>query len=111
MRKITAASFLGIILITITLLGLAPGKPAEKTFLDQNVINIAALPASTSVPTPSPNINSTNTQQEPTPPQSTNYDAVLPLPSPFIVAVFIVGLVAAFGSILSLCLRKRRNKH
>jgi multisubunit Na+/H+ antiporter MnhC subunit len=115
MKKITAAALLSIILITAALLILAPNKAAEKTVVDENVINKTALSASASVPTHSPTANSSQTQQPtsmqaPQQPYSTQYEKALPLPSPFIVAVFIIGLVAVFGLILSLCLRKRSKR-
>jgi hypothetical protein len=112
MKKTTAASMLSIILIAVALLIFAPNKAPEKTVVDENVINKVALSASTSVPTQSPTENVSQTQQ-PTSmagsqkPQSTYHEETLPLPSPFIVAVFIIRLVAVSGLILSLCLRKR----
>jgi multisubunit Na+/H+ antiporter MnhC subunit len=115
MKKITATALLSIILIPAALLILAPNKAAEKTVVDENVINKTALSASTSVPTHSPTANSSQSQQ-PTSmqgtqqPQSTHQEEALPLPSPFIVATFIIGLVAVFGLILSLCLRRRSKR-
>lgn len=115
MKKIVAASLLTIILITAALLICAPNKAADQTVVDENVINKTVLSASTSTPSDSPTENSSQTQQ-PTSmqgthqPQSTHYEDVLPLPSPFIVALFIIGLVAVSGLILSLCLRKRAGR-
>jgi len=115
MKKITATALFSIILITTTLLICAPNKAAEKTVVDENVINKTAFSALTSVPTHSPTANSSQTQQPtsmqvPQQPQSTQYEKALPLPSPFIVAIFIIGLVAVFGLILSLFLRKRSKR-
>ena len=112
MKKITIAAMISVILVTVSLLFLAPNKANEKTVVDANVTNKSALNVSQSVPTDSPSANSSQTQQ-PTSvegleqPQSTQSEKVLPLPSPFMAAVFIIGLVAVFGMILSLCLRKR----
>jgi len=111
MKKITIAAILSVILVTVSLLILAPNKATEKTVVDENVTNKTALQVSPSIPTHSPKANSSQMQQ-PTlvkglqQPQSTHYEKALPLVSPFIAAVFIIGLVALFGMILSLCFRK-----
>jgi hypothetical protein len=112
MKKIAAASMLSVILVAAALLICAPNKAPEKIVVNENVNNKAALSASTTVPTQSPTANSSQTQQPTSTtgskqPQSTPHEEGLPLPSPFIVAVFIIGLVAVSGLILSLCLRKR----
>ena len=57
MKKIAAAALFGIILITTALLISAPNKVAEKTVVDENVFNMAASSASTSVPTHGPMAN------------------------------------------------------
>jgi hypothetical protein len=112
MKKIAVVALLGIILVTSSLLICAPNKAAEKTIVGKNINNKNSLSASTSVPTGSSEANSSQTQQPtsaqgPQESQLTNFEEALPLPSPFFVAVFIVGLVAVFGLILSLFLRKR----
>jgi hypothetical protein len=115
MKRTAAVALLSITLVTVALLILAPNKATDVTVVDENVINKAALSASASVPTGSPTANSSQTQQ-PTSvqgqqqPQSTLPEKALPSPSPLIVAIFIISLVAVFGLILSLCLRKRSKR-
>ncbi len=112
MKKITAAAMLSIILVTAALLIFAPNKTAEKTIVYDSMNNKTALQVSPSVPTSSPTANLSQTQQPTSIEglqkiQLSHNEKALPLPSPFVVAVFIIGSVAVFGLILSLCLRKR----
>jgi hypothetical protein len=115
MKKSAAAALLSITLVTVFLLILAPDKTPEKIVVEENVVNKAALSTSTLVPASSPTTNSSQTQrptsvQGQQQSQSTLREKALPLPSPFIVAVFIIGLVAVFGLVLSLFLRKRSKR-
>ena len=115
MKKITATALFGIILLTVALLILAPEKATEKNVVDKKVINIDATSVPTSALTNAQTVNSSQTQnatsvQVPQQPISTHYEEVLPLPSPFIVAVLIIGSVAISGLIFSLSLRKRSKR-
>jgi hypothetical protein len=115
MKKIAVATMLNVILVTAVLLILAPNKVTEKTVVDANVTDKSALQVSQSVPTHGQKGNSSQTQQQTSvegllQSQSSNCEKALPLFSPFTAAVFIVGLVAVFGLILSLCLRKRSKR-
>lgn len=60
----------------------------------------SAIPNSTQLQQPS---SQQGTQQA----QPTQSEKPQPLPSPFIIAALIIVVVAVFGTILSLCLRKR----
>lgn len=115
MKKIAVATILSVILVTAALLILAPNKVTEKTVVDSNVTDKSALQVSQSVPTYGPKGNSSQTQQLTSvewlfQSQSSHCEKALPLFSPFTAAVFIVGLVAVLGLILSLCLRKRSKR-
>lgn len=115
MKKIVLAGMLSVILVTAALLFLAPNKDTVKTFVDVNTNNKTALQVTPSVPTHNPTENSSQTQQPTSVEglqkiQSSHYENALPLPSPFMVALFIIGSVSLFGLILSLCLRKRNKK-
>jgi len=117
MKKIAVAALLSIAFLTVSLLILAPNKATEKTIVNDNVTNkTASQDSSSTVSTGSPTANSSQSQQitskEGIQLNSSYYDKALPMPSPFIVVVVIIGSVATFGLILSLCLRKwnRREK-
>jgi hypothetical protein len=111
MKKIAVAALFSIVFLTFSLLILAPNKAAEKTVVNDNLSNKTALEGS-SFPVPTGNLNGNSSQsQEPILNElvqlnSSNYNNTLPMPSPLIVMVFIIGSVALFGLILSLCLRK-----
>ena len=116
MRKIADVALFGIILITVSLLILAPSKVSEKVVANNNIFSEAAPSISTPVFTDSQVANSTmpqnslsdlGTQRS----EFTQSEKLLPLPSPLTVFVLIIGLVALFGLILSLCLRKRRKRN
>ena len=96
MRKIAVVAMLSVILVTASLLILAPNKVTEKTVVDANVTNKSALQVSQSVPTHGPNVNSSQTQQQTfveglLQSQSSHCEKALPLFSPFTAAVFIIG--------------------
>jgi hypothetical protein len=115
MRKITA-TMLVLILVAVICLTLTTAKvfPGNNAFYQQTS-TLRTLSVSTPNPIDSPTVNSLQSQQTAFlkgthQPQQTINEESSSLPSPFIIAGFIVALVAVFGLILSMSLRKRAKR-